>query len=100
MTKNQSYGALVDAVRVAGTQERVAAMAGKRQGHFSKWLRSPLGVPAEHCMAIEEGCLAIDPGCNVTCERLRPDLLKRWTYMRASAKRFVDEPIATTEVAS
>ncbi|WP_425273257.1 YdaS family helix-turn-helix protein [Paraburkholderia tuberum] len=75
----------MDAVRVAGTQESVAAMAGKKQGHFSKWLRSPLGVPAEHCMAIEEGCLSIDPNCNVTCERLRPDLTAQWQYMRNSA---------------
>ncbi|MEX3691854.1 YdaS family helix-turn-helix protein [Paraburkholderia sp. BR14263] len=65
----------MEAARIAGSQAKLAAMCGKKQGHFSKWIRSPLGVPAEYCPDIERGT-------GVSCERLRPDLADKWLYLR------------------
>jgi len=78
--RNQSYEALREAARVAGSQAAVAALCGKKQPHFQQWLRSHKGVPAEYCMAIEKGT-------GVTCEQLRPDLADQWQFLRSTGRQ-------------
>ena len=57
-SKNQSYDALQIAIHFAGSQVALANLLKKHdsmisQPHIQKWLRSPIGVPAEHCVSIE-----------------------------------------------
>lgn len=77
-TNNQSFAALTKAIEIIGSQAKLARLLGKKQPHIFKWLHSPVGVPAEHCPAIER---LTDHA--VTCEQLRPDV--DWAVLRQAA---------------
>ena len=64
-----STKALEQAIREIGTQGKLAALIGKRQGHIGKWLHRDGKVPAELCIAIE-----LATGGKVTRYELRPDV--------------------------
>ncbi|TXG78923.1 hypothetical protein E6Q11_00090 [Candidatus Dojkabacteria bacterium] len=57
--QNQSVNALQKAIEYAGSQSALAVLLSGhqqniKQPHIQKWLKSPVGVPAEHCVAIEQ----------------------------------------------
>jgi DNA-binding transcriptional regulator YdaS (Cro superfamily) len=64
-----STKALLKAIDEIGTQGKLAALIGKRQGHVGKWLHRDKKVPAEMCVAIE-----LATGGKVTRYELRPDV--------------------------
>lgn len=64
-----SIAALKQAIEVAGTQQKLAALIGKQQGHVAKWLHRDRKVPAEMCLPIERAT-----GGKVTRYDLRPDI--------------------------
>lgn len=68
------------AIQIAGSQVKLAAALGVRQGHVWKWLNTAReGVPAKYCPEIERLTRR-----EVTCEELRPDI--DWGYVRGSKK--------------
>ncbi|GEP59497.1 helix-turn-helix domain-containing protein [Reyranella soli] len=61
--------ALLEAIKDAGGQGKLAAKIGKRQGHIGNWLHRDKKVPAEACAAIE-----LATSGKVTRYDLRPDV--------------------------
>lgn len=62
--------ALVEAVRILGSQSALARACGVKQGHVWAWLnREGYAVPLESCPDIERATAGA-----VRCEDLRPDV--------------------------
>jgi DNA-binding transcriptional regulator YdaS (Cro superfamily) len=82
--QNQSYSALCRAISFAGTQVALAKLLKTHdekisQPHIQKWLKSPIGVPAEHCVSIESET-------PITRKELRPDdWQKFWPELAADS---------------
>ena len=64
-----STQALMEAIKCAGGQNKLAALIGKRQGHIGNWLHRDKKVPAEACVPIEQATRG-----KVTRYDLRPDV--------------------------
>lgn len=64
-----SVEALKTAIKVVGSQGKLAAEIGKRQGQIGNWLHRDKKVPAEVCVAIERATAGA-----VTRYDLRPDV--------------------------
>lgn len=62
-----SSEALQKAIQIAGSQQALAKMVGKTQGHVSQWLRRGGRVPPNLVLRIEKAT-------GVDRKRLRPDL--------------------------
>ena len=67
---NQSFEALQKAITFAGSQVALANLLKKHkpnmtQSHIQKWLKSPIGVPSDSCVLIEQET-------GVTRQSLRP----------------------------
>lgn len=55
---NQSVSGLRKAIGIAGGQSALAILIRRhfenvQQPHIQKWLKSPVGIPPEYCVAIE-----------------------------------------------
>ena len=62
--------ALVEAVRILGSQSALARACGVKQGHVWAWLnREGYAVPLESCPDVERATRGA-----VRCEALRPDV--------------------------
>lgn len=66
------------AVLFCGGQSGLAERIGISPQVVHNWIRRG-NVPADHCPDIE----AVTQG-TVTCEELRPDLAKQWSYLRGT----------------
>jgi DNA-binding transcriptional regulator YdaS (Cro superfamily) len=81
--KNQSHESLCRAIAWAGSQVALANILKKHddkisQPHIQKWLKSPVGVPPEHCVSIEKETPE-------TRKQLRPnDWQKFWPELAAA----------------
>ena len=74
--------ALEKAVRIAGSQSRLARKIGNgiTQAHVSYWLKKAPVVPAEHCPTIE---FIVER--QVTCEQLNPRV--NWWVLRSCERQ-------------
>lgn len=75
-----STEALIEAIKAAGSQGKLAALIGKQQGHIGKWLHRDKKVPAESCVPIE-----MATGGKVTRYDLRPDVFGEKPRRRRAA---------------
>lgn len=90
---NPSTAGLLKAIAYAGSQSALARLLGKSQPHIFKWLKSPNGIPPEHCAAIERVT-----GGAVTRKELRPDdwhLI--WPELAKARGRKVDRVAASDD---
>lgn len=70
----QPMKALLKAIEIVGSQQKLAELVGVRQSHIAMWKKRG-NVPAEYCPAIERAT-----GGKVRCEDLRADVA--WEVLR------------------